>query len=190
MAHPKSILEQILDELRESRKEQHDVNERVHVELREQRKLIHRILREEDELESDLSPEALSMTYDTSATPFSSANPIGGTTMGQPSNIQVGQTGFGKVTEWSGANGTGSAVPPPGPLGIIYASDNVAVATVDAGGNPTGVSAGTANVTALDQDNNLTDTSVVTVSAVTPPPPPAVSMTYDTSATAFPAARR
>jgi uncharacterized protein YjdB len=104
--------------------------------------------------------------------------------MSQPVTLNVGQVGFGRVTEWTGPNGTGSPVPPPGPKGIVYASDNTAVATVDASGNPTGVSAGTANLTALDQDNNLTDTSVVTVVAAGPGP--AVSMTYDLSATAFP----
>lgn len=110
--------------------------------------------------------------------------------MGAPSTISVGQTGFGRVTEWSGPNGTGSPVPPPGPKGIIYASDTPAVCTVDSNGNPTGVSAGTATLTALDQDNNLTDTSIVTVIGVTPPPPVAESMTYDTSATAFTSVRR
>lgn len=104
--------------------------------------------------------------------------------MGQSVTLNVGQVGFGRVTEWSGPGGTGSVVPPPGPKGIIFASDNPAVATVDASGNPTGVSAGTANLTALDQDNNLTDTSQVTVVAA--PPPTAVSMTYDLSTSPLP----
>lgn len=124
---------------------------------------------------------ARSLTYELSATPFEEDEGEG--KMGQAVTLNVGQVGFGRVTEWSGPNGTGTPIPPPGPKGIIYASDNPAVATVDTNGNPTGVSAGTANLTALDQDNNLTDTSVCTV--VGAGPTTAVSMTYDLSAAAF-----
>jgi len=147
--------------------------EQILEELRDQCGLLHRILHR-------LPVRAESMTYEISATPFTI-----GECMGQPVTLNVGQVGFGKVTEWSGPNGTGTVVAPLGPKGIIFASDNTAIATVDAKGNPTGVSAGVAHISALDQDNNLTDTAVCTVVAVTPPPPTAVSMTLDLSATPF-----
>lgn len=180
----RTILEQILEEL---------------ILLRDERKrdraALLAVLGTVSAIAAELLPEAISMTYDTSAVPFqpdgdenddTNDNTKENSHMGAPATLQVGQAGFGRVIEWSGPAGTGTQVPPPGPKGIIFASDNTVVATVDTAGNPTGVGVGTANVSAFDQDNNLTDTSVVTVVAAPPPPPvTAVSMTFDTSATPF-----
>jgi Big-like domain-containing protein len=66
-----------------------------------------------------------------------------------PAKIAVGGKGaLFTFTEFDGPGGTGNAVPPSGP--ITYASDNVAVATVDTSGNVTAVSPGTANITGVD----------------------------------------
>lgn len=68
----------------------------------------------------------------------------------------------------------GSAVAPIGP--VSFASDNPGVVSVDATtGVATLVSPGTANVSALDSGNGLTDSVAFSVSAA--PPPPAVSAT-------------
>lgn len=70
--HDRSILEQILHELRETRHEQHEDSERqvrllnkISDEQIAQRKILDAIL-------VDVAPEpiAISMTYDTSASPF------------------------------------------------------------------------------------------------------------------------
>ena len=84
--------------------------------------------------------------------------------MGAPVTVPVGHTGSSSVVETVKA--TGVVVPPIGP--IVYASDNTAVATIDSAGNWTAVAAGTANVSALDQGNGLTDTVAVTVTAAPP----------------------
>lgn len=67
-------------------------------------------------------------------------------------------------TEFSGANGTGIAVPPVG--AVAFVSDNPAVCTVDPASGLLGyVSAGTANITGADAGNSLTASGAVTVSA-------------------------
>ena len=67
-------------------------------------------------------------------------------------------------TEFSGANGTGIAVPPVG--AVAFVSDNPAVCTVDPASGLLGyVSAGTANITGTDAGNSLTASGAVTVSA-------------------------
>jgi hypothetical protein len=87
-----------------------------------------------------------------------------GNNMGNPATI--GATGgLATVQEFSGPGGTGSVVPTVGP--IVFASDNVAVATVDpASGAITAVAPGSCNISALDKTNNLTDSVAVTVSLV------------------------
>ncbi len=99
-----------------------------------------------------------------------------------PATIQVGGKGATfTFTEFSGPNGTGSVVPPSGP--ITYASDNTAVATVDASGQVTAVAANadgspaTANITGVDpaSPNKVAAGDVITVTAA--PPPVAVSAT-------------
>ena len=74
--------------------------------------------------------------------------------MPSPLTIFVGQTASPIYQEWSGTNGTGTALPPAGP--VSYASDNTAAGTVDAtSGAFTAVGAGTTNVTATDSTNSL-----------------------------------
>lgn len=93
-----------------------------------------------------------------------------------PATIVVGGNGAKFVfTEFSGPNGTGSIVPPSGP--ITYASDAPSVATVDSDGNVTAVAPGTANISGLDpaSANQVTASDVCTVTAA--PPPVAVSAT-------------
>jgi hypothetical protein len=64
-------------------------------------------------------------------------------------------------TEFDGLNGTGNMVPP---IGVIaYASDNLAVATVDASGNVTAVGVGSANISGTDPGNGLTASDQLTV---------------------------
>ncbi len=96
-----------------------------------------------------------------------------------PARIVVGGAGAKAVfTEFDGPNGTGNVVPPSGP--ITFASDNLAVATVDASGNVTAVAANpdgsdaTANISGLDpaSANKVTASDVITVGAAAPPPPP------------------
>lgn len=80
---------------------------------------------------------------------------------------KVGNTFSSAVAETAG----GIPIPPIGPL--VFASDNPAVVSVDPStGKGALVSAGTANVSVIDQGNGLTDTVVVTVAAEPPPPPP------------------
>lgn len=81
-----------------------------------------------------------------------------------PATIQVGGLGATfTFTEFSGPAGTGSIVPPLQP--IVFASDNTAVATVDASGNVTAVAAGTANISGSDPGNSLSASDVLTVQA-------------------------
>jgi hypothetical protein len=69
---------------------------------------------------------------------------------------------------WVESSATNPSIQPKGP--VVYASDNTAVATVDPNtGIATMVGPGTANVSALDQGNGLTDTVTFTVSAAPPP---------------------
>ena len=87
-----------------------------------------------------------------------------------PATIQVGGKGATfKFTEFDGPNGTGNIVPPSGP--IQYASDNTAIATVDASGNVTAVSAGTANITGVDpaSANKVAAGDVLTVTPANAP---------------------
>jgi hypothetical protein len=83
-----------------------------------------------------------------------------------PATIKVGATASAVFTEFDGPNGTGNPVPAIGP--VNFASDNQAVATVDANGLATGVGAGSANISALDGGNGLTASDVLTVEAVAP----------------------
>ena len=88
-----------------------------------------------------------------------------------PATIHVNGNGaVAAFTEFDGAAGTGNMVPPIGP--VTFASDNTAVATVDANGNVAAISAGTANISATDAGNSLTASDVLTVTAA-----PAVSAT-------------
>lgn len=90
-----------------------------------------------------------------------------GGNMASGGSILVGQTIQAIYTEFDGPNGTGNVVPPTGLVG--YTSDNTAVATVDAtSGICTGVSAGTANISASDgglPPPGLPASGVLTVSA-------------------------
>jgi hypothetical protein len=88
-----------------------------------------------------------------------------GGTVGQPVTLVVGAGAVqSTVAEFSGPNGTGTQVPIT--AAIAFASDNSAVATVDpASGLVTAVSAGTANISATDPSNNLSDSVAVTVTA-------------------------
>lgn len=64
-------------------------------------------------------------------------------------------------TEFDGPNGTGNKVPP---IGVIaYASDNPAVATVDASGNVTAIGVGSALISGTDPGNGLTASDQLTV---------------------------
>jgi len=83
-----------------------------------------------------------------------------------PAKIAVGGKGATfTFTEFDGPNGTGNVVPPSGP--ITYASDNTAVATVDATGQVAAVSPGVANITGVDpaSPNKVAAGDVVTVTA-------------------------
>ncbi len=92
--------------------------------------------------------------------------------MGTPVAAVVGQTYNPTVVE---SNATTPSIPPIGPL--VFASDNTAVVTVDAGGIATMVAAGTANVSVIDQGNSLTDSVAFTVAAA--PPPVATALTLN-----------
>lgn len=101
-------------------------------------------------------------------------NAKGATTMGQFVSMNVGKTATPSVIETA----AGVPVAPAGPL--VYASDNAAVVSVDpTSGVATGVSAGSANVSVLDQGNGLSDTVAFSISLA--PPPPADKLTLDYS---------
>ena len=96
-----------------------------------------------------------------------------------PASIIIGGTANSLFQEWTGPSGTGTVVPNAG--AITYTSDNTAVATVDpSSGVATGVGEGTANITGIDQVNNLAASDVLTVTV--PPPPPAQSATLQLTA--------
>src|SRR5271170_6649899 len=79
-----------------------------------------------------------------------------------PATIHVNGNGATFVfTEFDGPNGTGNVVPALQP--IAYASSAPAVATVDASGNVTAVSAGTAVISGTDPGNSLTASDTLTV---------------------------
>ena len=107
-----------------------------------------------------------------------------------PATITVNGTATATFLEWSGPGGTGVQVPPTG--AVAYSSDNTAVATVDANtGICTGVSAGTANISANDAGlpaPGLPASDVLTVTAA--PPPTAVSSTLTLVANSSFASRR
>jgi len=88
-----------------------------------------------------------------------------------PVTVNVGATGTSIFQEFAA---DGSSVAPIGP--VDYASDNTAVATIDANGNWTAVGAGTCNCSALDTGNGLTASDGATVN--TAPPPVATSATF------------
>ena len=103
---------------------------------------------------------------------------IGGS---MPGNTISGVVGNTATPHFSEADASGNPVAPIGP--VIYASDNTAVVTVDANtGVATLVSAGTANVSALDQGNNLTDTVAFTVSGGAPAVATSASLSYTLNA--------
>lgn len=93
-----------------------------------------------------------------------------------PATIVVGGKGAQAVfTEFDGPNGTGNKVAPAG--NVIFESDNTGAATVNpSSGAITAVGAGTANISGLDQGNQITAQDQVTVTAA-PPPPTAQSAT-------------
>lgn len=102
----------------------------------------------------------------------------GGIPMGAPVSGVVGNTASPSFTE---AAANGAAIAPIGP--VVYASDNPGVVSVDANtGIATLVSAGTANVSALDQGNGLTDTVAFTVTAAPPPVAVSASLSYTLNA--------
>lgn len=79
-----------------------------------------------------------------------------------PASIAVGKTATAVFTEFDGPNGTGNVLTPIG--AVTFASDNSAVATVDpTSGIATGVSAGTANISASDAGNSISASDVLTV---------------------------
>ena len=88
-----------------------------------------------------------------------------GNPMGQPLKVHISDTpGMASVQEFTGTNGTGTLVPPIGP--VVFASDNPSVATVDpASGQLAYVTAGTANISAVDQGNGLSDSTALTIVA-------------------------
>jgi hypothetical protein len=103
----------------------------------------------------------------------------GGTNMGAPISGTVGNTATPTFTE---ATATGVNVAPIGP--VVYASDTPANVTVDPNtGVATLVAAGTANVSALDQGNGLTDSVAFTVTAAPPPVATTASLNYTLSPT-------
>jgi Big-like domain-containing protein len=83
--------------------------------------------------------------------------------MGQALTVHVNDVpGVASIQEFTGAAGTGTLVPPIGP--VVFASDNPSVATVDpASGQLAYLTAGTANISATDQGNGLTDSCALTV---------------------------
>lgn len=86
-------------------------------------------------------------------------SPIGVTIM--PASIAVGKTATAVFTEFDAG---GVAVAPVG--AVTFTSDNPAVATVDpTSGIATGVTAGTANISAVDAGNSLTAADALTVTA-------------------------
>lgn len=94
-----------------------------------------------------------------------------------PGNVLAGIVGNTASPMFTEAAADGSAVAPIGP--VVFASDNPAVVTVDANtGVATLVSAGTANVSSLDQGNGLTDSVAFTVSSAPPPVATSATLSY------------
>ena len=82
-----------------------------------------------------------------------------------PLTVNVGATGTTTVVETA----KGVIVPLVGPLPITFASDNPAVATYAADGTWAAVGVGTCNMSQLDPNNGLTDSTPLTVQAAPPP---------------------
>lgn len=102
----------------------------------------------------------------------------GGTIMGAPVSMAVGNTASPSVVETA----AGAPVAPIGPL--VFASDNSSVVSVDPNtGVATGVSAGSANVSVVDQGNGLSDSVAFSVSGGAPPPADTLSLSYSINAT-------
>lgn len=79
--------------------------------------------------------------------------------------ILVGMQAQAQLHEWTGPNGTGVEIPPVGP--VTFASDNVAIASVDPNtGVVTGMDGGTCNITGTDAGNGLSASDSVTVAAL------------------------
>jgi hypothetical protein len=92
---------------------------------------------------------------------------VQGVTMGNPVTVQLGLSG-GVSHFVESVKASGVIVPAIGP--VAYTSDNPSVATIDPStGNWVPVAVGTANISALDQGNGLTDTVALTVIAAPPP---------------------
>ncbi len=100
-------------------------------------------------------------------------NPSSGVSM--PKTVAVGVVAQAVFQEFDGPNGTGNPVPAAGP--VNFASDNTAVATVDASGAVTAVAAGTANISGTDSVNNLTASDSLTVTAAVPGPAVSATLT-------------
>lgn len=83
-----------------------------------------------------------------------------------PATLQVGKTATALLHEWTGPNGTGSELPPVGP--VSYASSDPNVATVDpTSGLITAVAPGVATITGTDTGNGLNASDVVSDTPVT-----------------------
>ena len=88
-----------------------------------------------------------------------------------PVTMQIGQTATAVLHEFTGPNGTGTELPPIGP--VAYTSSDPSVASVDmASGVVTAVAPGTATITGTDGGNSLSASDSVTVAT-----PVAVSAT-------------
>lgn len=85
--------------------------------------------------------------------------------MGKPVSGTVGQVYTPTVTE---SNPSNPSIQPIGPL--VFSTDNAAIVAVDPNsGLATLASTGSANVSVLDQGNNLTDTVNFTVAPAVSP---------------------
>ena len=83
-----------------------------------------------------------------------------------PASLVVGKTATAVLHEWTGLGGTGTEVPPIGP--VAYASSDSTIATVDmTSGLVTAVAPGTATITGTDAGNSLSASDSVTVTAPT-----------------------
>lgn len=104
----------------------------------------------------------------------------GDTKMGAPVSGTVGQVYEPTVTESNPAIGS---IQPIGPL--MYASDNTTVVSVDPNtGFATLASAGTANVSVIDQGNGLQDAVNFMVTGTTPPVATKLDLEYTLAASA------
>ena len=77
-----------------------------------------------------------------------------------PATLSVGQTATAQLHEFTGLNGSGSEIPPIGP--VTYSSSDDTIATVDAStGLVTAVGPGVATITGLDSGNGLSASDIV-----------------------------